>query len=355
MSDQLELGASDADARWIGIRRHQAVLVVSGIGLVGDWVVRPRAMVVEVIMGAALLLSALPLYDGMTVGEWLAVGARFRVRSRWTLVAVDLERGSLTLHAHGRAQLQGYELVHRGRLDLSGHDLQRSQELAAFADAVATSDRSTHLSVHVNTQRERASTLLTLPEGTSPPEGWAESRELLVEVIGVSATKRSMWLLERWRYLRTSNGLVRVLRVRDFTAVSHGQALLERLQQSSDQVSLGLHIDVISSQRAHRMAERAVRRTGSDSVVARSVGFRRTARADRCLERLAQREVLVASGRALLRVAVYVCVHAPSQSELHQRVSEVLRRGHEAGLRCERGFGRQATWFCHQLPGGPGW
>jgi hypothetical protein len=196
---------------------------------------------------------------------------------------------------------------------------------------------------------------LSLPEGTTPPEGWSEGRDLLLEVIGVSTTKRSMWLLERWRYLRTSNGLIRVLRVRDFTAVSDGQALLERLQQSSDQVSLGLHFDVVSAQRAHRLAERAVHRTGSDGAAARSVGFRRTARADRSLERLAQREVLVASGRALLRVAVYVCVHAPSQSELHQRVSEILRRGHEAGLRCERGLGRQATWFCHQLPGGPGW
>jgi hypothetical protein len=146
-----------------------------------------------------------------------------------------------------------------------------------------------------------------------------------------------------------------VLRVRDFTAVSHGQALLERLQQSSDQVSLGLHVDVISAQRAHRMAERAVHRTGSDGAAARSVGFRRTARADRSLERLAQREVLVASGRALLRAGVYVCVHAPSRSELDQRVRDVLRRGHESGLRCERGLGRQAAWFCHQLPGGPGW
>jgi uncharacterized metal-binding protein len=52
---------------------------------------------------------------------------------------------------------------------------------------------------------------------------------------------------------------------------------------------------------------------------------------------------------------VYVCVRASSQRQLSNAVSEVFRRAHEAGLRCERGLGRQAIWYCHQLPGGPGW
>src|SRR5665213_3246139 len=33
MSDHLGLAESDADSRWIGVRRHQAVLVIVGLGL----------------------------------------------------------------------------------------------------------------------------------------------------------------------------------------------------------------------------------------------------------------------------------------------------------------------------------
>ena len=355
MSDLLELGAADSDVRWLGIRRHQATLVIAGIGLVGDWVVRTRSGPLEVVAGIALLTCALPLYDSLTIGELLLVGLRYLSRSRWTRVTVVGERKALSLRARGQVLVEGFALQHRGRLDLSGHDLQRAQDLATFADALATSDRAAHVSVHVRSNHESAHTLLSLEEGTIPPEGWSESSELLLVVMGLTLAQGSMWLLERWRYLRSCDGLVRVLRIRDFTAVPDGRALLERLQRSSDHVTVALHFDVVSGCRAQRIAERAVHRLGSDGAASRSVGFRRTARADRSLERLAQREVLVASGRALLRVAVYVSVHATSRGQLNQSVSEVLRRAHEAGLRCERGLGRQSIWYCRQLPGGPGW
>jgi hypothetical protein len=355
MSELLGLGGADGDVRWLGIRRHQATLVIGGIGLVGDWVVRTRSGPLEVFAGIALLTGALPFYDSLTIGESLLVGLRYLSRSRWTRVAVVGDRTALSLRARGQVMVQGFALQHRGRLDLSGHDLQRAQDLAAFADALATGDRSAHVSVHVRSKHERAHTLLSLEKGTIPPEGWSESSELLLVVMGLTLARGSTWLLERWGYLRSGDGLVRVLRIRDFSAVPDGRALLERLQQSGNQVTVALHFDVVSGRRAQRIAERAVHRLGSDGAASRSVGFRRTARADRSLERLAQREMLVASGRALLRVAVYVSVHATSRNQLHQRVSEVLRRAHEAGLRCERGLGRQSIWYCQQLPGGPGW
>jgi hypothetical protein len=355
MSELLALGDADGQVRWIGIRRHQAIVVVLGVGLAGDWLVRTRTSMVELITGLLLLFCALPGYDNLTVGEVLVVAARYVIRSRWTQVSFTTERPSLALRARGQTTVQGYSLQHRGRLDLSGHDVVRAQDLATFADAQATSDRSVHVGVHVRSSREGGQTLLSLREGTIAPEGWSASSELLLEMIGISPAKSSMWLLERWNHLRTTGGLVRVLRVRDFTAVPEGRALLERLQQASDDVTVALHFDVVSGQRAHRMVERAVHRTGSDGAASRSVGFRRTARAERALERLAQREVLVASGRALLRCAVYVRVGATSERLLRQNVNEVQRRAHDAGLRCERGLGRQAIWYCHQLPGGPGW
>jgi hypothetical protein len=346
---------ADADARWIGVRRHQALLVIVGLGLAGDWVVRPSSVLGELLLGCVLLLSAAPFLDNLTLGEWLLVGLRFVVRSKWTLVTATSRAEGTMLRARGSVLAQGFELVHRGRLDLSGLDVERAHELTAYADAIATSDRTTHVSVHVTSTRETARTLLTLRDGGQPPEGWTKNETILREAIGAVAPTNSIWFMERWRYLRGIEGLVSVVRLRDFTAVPDGKALLERLQQSSDDVTVALHFDVVSGARAQRLAARAVHRTGSDEAASTSVGFRHTARAQRALQRLTQREALVAGGRALLRIGVYVCVRASSQRQLNSSVSEVLRRAHEAGLRCERGLGRQAIWFCHQLPGGPGW
>jgi hypothetical protein len=355
MSELIQLGDADAQARWIGVRRHQALLVIMGLGLVGDWVVRSSSVLVELLLGSALLLCAAPTVDNLTLGEWLLVGVRFLTRSSWTLVAVSSEEAGTTVHGRGSVSVKGYELRHRGRLDLSGQDLEKAHELMAFADAMATSDRTSHVSLHVSSSRESARTILTLRDGTQAPDGWSECDELLRDTTGATPGANSVWFLERWRYLRGIGGLVAVLRLRDFTAVPDGKALLERLQQSSDHVTVGLHFDVVSGSRAQRLAARAVHRSGSDEAASASVGFRHTARAKRSLERLGQREALVSGGRALLRVGVYVCVRASSQRQLSNAVSEVFRRAHEAGLRCERGLGRQAIWYCHQLPGGPGW
>jgi hypothetical protein len=91
--------------------------------------------------------------------------------------------------------VEGYELRHRGRLDLSGHDIERSDELTAFVDAMATGDRLSHVSLHVESTAVSARTLLALPEGAKPPEVWRASNDLLREVAGVSSHE-PMWLLE---------------------------------------------------------------------------------------------------------------------------------------------------------------
>jgi hypothetical protein len=354
MSERIGLGAADADSRWIGVRRHQAVLVIAGSGLTGDWLVRANGSYAELIAGAVVLACAVPTTDGLTVGEFVMVGVRYVARSRWTHVTVDTQSSTVRLSARGRVAVRGFELQHRGRLDLCGFDVAGANDLAVVADAMATSERTGHVSLHVTSTTGAARTLLTLSDDVAPPDGWAPNGALVLDVAGL-ATRGSMWMFERWRYLRTSSEVVRVLRVGDYSAVAEGRALLERLQQSGPGVSVGLHFDVVSGSRARRIAERAVHQTGSDGAVSRAAGFRRTSRAERFLGRLGQREALVASGRALLRVAVYVTVRAGSADQLRQSSHELIRRAHEAGLRCERGFGRQARWYCHQLPGGPGW
>ncbi len=354
MNEMLGLGDTDADSRWIGVRRHQIVLVIVGIGLVGDWLFRVHGSLLEVIVGGALLACAAPFYDGLTLGAFLMVGLQFCSRSRWTTVAIDRQGESLILSARARAVVQGFELLHRGRLDLSGGDVQIAHGLASFADGLATSESSRHVSLHVRSSGGGARTLLSLPDAIVPPDGWLANNGLVFDVVGTAAG-RPKWLLERWNYVRTPSGPVRVLRIRDFTAVSSGQAMLEKLQHATSEITVSLHLDVIAGSRARRVTERAVHRHRSDGATSLAAGFRRTALVNRSLERLGQREALVASGRSLLRVAVFATVRAPSRAELQPRVDEVLRAAHESGLRCERGVGRQSAWYCHQMPGGPGW
>jgi hypothetical protein len=169
---------------------------------------------------------------------------------------------------------------------------------------------------------------------------------------GDSAAHR---LLERYTYLRTPNELVRVFRVRDFSSVPQTRALLEQTLRSSVPLSLAVHCDVVAGVKAQRLAAKAVHRVRSDEATSSAAGFRRTARTSRNYERLAQREVLVASGRSLLRVAVFLTVRGETLEEMQRRGRLVWRNAHDAGLRLERGHGRQLSWYVAQLPGGPGW
>lgn len=354
MSDLLGLGVADGESRWIGVRRHQAGLAIGGVGLIGEWLTRAHGAAIEVVIGVVLLACAAPTSDGLTVGERVRTGVDFVLRSRWTSVRVSQRRGALTVVAHGEATTRGYELQHRGRLDLSGRDQQNALALADFADAMATSDETRHFSVHVRSSPSSVATLLVAPTDVTAPAGWAENAALVRESANVGATGVA-WLLERWSYVRDATGVTRVLRVRDFSAVPQGHALLERLQFASPTLDVVVHVDVLGGVRAHRLAARAVHRVGSDDVTSRAAGFRRTAQSTRALERLRQRESLVVDGAALLRIAVFVVIRSDTLAHLRRDVNAVTRSALESGLRCEPGLGRQCSWYCAQLPGAPGW
>ena len=355
MSDLLGLGVADGESRWIGVRRHQAGLVIAGAGLVGAWLTQVHGALIELVVGVALLSCAAPTRDGLTVGERVRVGVDFVVRSRWTSIQAAKSGEVVTIVAHGAATVRGFELEHRGRLDLSGRDQQNSQALMEFADALATSDDTRHFSLHVRTSPNDVATLLAVPVDVSAPLGWRENGALALDAATTGGGAGVAWLLERWTYVRDARAVTRVLRVRDFSAVPDGRALLERLQFASPTLDLVVHVDVVGGVRAHRLAARAVHRVGSDDVTSRAAGFRRTAQSTRTLERLRQRESMVVEGTALLRIAVFVVVRAASPQMLRRDVKAVTRSAFESGLRCEPGFGRQAPWYRAQLPGAPGW
>jgi hypothetical protein len=325
---------------------------VVGLALVGDGVVRARAPLAELVCGLALALAAVPLLDGLTVAALAAVAAAYGVRPRWSVVEVTGGGAATTIAARGRATCQGFTLAHVGRLDLAGRDLELASSLAGYVDALAVAGEDRHLSLHVRTQREGVTTALFVDATASAPSGWVRDPVALSRVTGLAP---SSLVLERWGYLRAPDGVCAVLRVRDFTAAPRGVAVLSRVQLVSDQVTIAVHADVLSSGRARHLAERAVHRVRSDGATTAAAGFRRTAHVDQHLARLAERESLVAAGRALLRVGVFVTVSAQSLTELTDELGRVRRALHEAGMRVERGRGRQLGWYCAQLPGGPGW
>jgi hypothetical protein len=355
MSENVGLGESDVDVRWIGIRRHQAVLVILGVGLASDWVMSPRSPLVEVVVGLALLMCAVPCYDGLTVGEQCVVALRFAARSHWHELSVREFGDDVVLWSRGEVAFRGYELSHRGRLDLSGRDVTVAEALAALADASSAARTGQHFSQHVVTRSEGATTLLTLAPDVPAPDGWTLRNGLALEVVGFRDGTTTLRFLERFTYLRTPEQLARIYRVRDFSSVPPTRGLLEQILRSTATLDLALHVDVVAGAKAHRLAARAVHRVGSDDAASRAAGFRRTARSSRSFERLSQREALVASGRSLLRVGVFVIVLGESLEEVQQRSALVWRHAHDAGLRLERGRGLQSQWYVAQLPGGPSW
>jgi hypothetical protein len=352
MNDQLGLGVADAESRWIGVRRHQAILVTAGFGLLGRWLTTSNGPFFEAVVALVCLACAAPTSDGLTIGERSFIGLAFVARSRWTSIRVRVNGDAMAVDARGEVRLRGFELRHRGRLDLSGRDHDHAVGLASFADALATTNETRHFSMHVVARDDAVSTLLALPEGVSPPTGWTSRTALATTCVG---TPSLQWMLERWTYIRLSDQLVRVLRIRDFSSVPDGQALLERIQFASTWLDIAVHVEVVAENRAQRVAARAVHRMGSDAAATQAAGFRRTARSSRALERLRQREALVVEGTAFLRVAVFLVVRASSLGILERDVAVVTRLALEAGLRCEPGQGRQASWYCAQMPGGPGW
>jgi hypothetical protein len=360
MSEGSRLGPANVVASWAGVARHRLLLALAGVGIVGDALLRPGTPGWEVAAGVVLLVGALPAVDTRSVAEWAATAVSYRARSRWITVAVEVpsstagERGGVSVtSARATATVRGFELEHRGRLDLSGEGSSLVRALGDLIDALALAPSGQHVSWHVRREGDELVTLLALRGDGAAPPAFCSRDALVAWFVGAVVAERT-WLLERWRYLRAPYEVVRVLRIRDFTA-ARDAVVLDRLAWTSSRVGIAVHVAVVESTRARRLAERAVHRSRSDAAMSRGAGFRESARSASDARRLARHEAEVAAGRALVRLGVYVTVHAAGVDELRASVAEVLEVAQAAGLRCERGAGRQGPWHRYQLPGGLGW
>ena len=347
-SEATRLGESDARLRWMGVRPHQALaafasalLVVAGL----TGALRPAWWVPSAVFVAA---TALPWGVADTVGELAGVAVAFGARERFHHARVLDVDGDAVIVAGGTTAIHCYELDHRGRLDLNGERERVGEALRELADVLAQRDATTHFSLHVVDVGARPRTLLSLAPGVSAPAGW---RDVVTPPEVLSTGPR----LERWTYLRGADGVTRTFRVFDFGGARVDQPLLEAWQRRAPAVTWSLQIEVLSATRARRVSARAAHQFDSDVAAATAAGFRRSARTARRHLRVTRREALVAQGRALLRVGLYVTCRADSLGALREHERALVESANDAGLRLERGWGRQFAWWSAQLPGGPSW
>ena len=340
---------SDSAEQWGPLQRHQLVLLVTACALATAWLLLHSvpASVLAIVVGC--LGAATPLRRGETVGQWLVIVVRFALRSRWSTVTITLNGGVLTLRRKGSVTTSLLTLHHVGRLDLSGHDAVVTGHIRDVVGALSATSTGGHVTQLVTMSNEGAITMLSAPRA-SDLVGWTIGQTMPL----LETTDGKRLVREGWRGVRTIDGVYCVGRVETFRPDGE-QSLLELLQRTGTPSMLSVHYAVVPSSRAPRIVGRAVHRRGVDETATRALGFRRSAVADRTLARLALREAAVASGHALVRVAVYLVVRGETLAEARTGVARITAMANDDGTRVRWGNGRQTQWFLWSLPGGLQW
>jgi hypothetical protein len=354
MSDSSGATLAEADAivRWFGLERHRLLLLTLAVGLGADALVRPGTRWWEGLAALVAVILTVPGAVGRSWGELAVMETRYRLRRRlwWISVVVDSE--TLTLNVRGDCRVWTYDFFHRGRLDLASRDVGLATRLVHMVDTLAAAGDDAHVSLHVDAGDDGSvrTVLSTTVASIAPPEWRRDPRVGVPRTLVLGRNP----LIERRHYVRTSDHVVRTLRVIRF-APGRETAALAALSERVSWLTLSVHASVVPAPRARRLTARAVHRVGSDAHATQAAGFRWSARREWELDVLRQREQVVAAGAALCQWALYVVVRASSLPQLRRRVAEVTVVARTAGVRLDPGSARQREWYAFQLPGGPGW
>ena len=330
MTDRTKLGASDHDGRWMGIKRHQGVLLIGGLTLGGDFILRPHATGIEGVTAVVMVTLSMPAKDLMSIGQWVAVLVRFFYRTR--LSPFTVERTTLA------EEMPTFELLHRGRMDLSGEDQNCIKVMMEVCDGLSLLNETSHVALYALQRGNERATVLRLPRSFGPASGF-QTMTQRDEKDGAKEIS-----LERWRYIRSDNAVVRYYQVHDFATSRSESGFMTALLRSGAKCDVAVHIEVLGARRGKQSAERAVHGRESDQLISSRSGYRFTAARARQSERLRERELSVASGRALLRLSVLIEVRGSNLRELRERCAHVEQMSASSGLRLHSGRGRQETW-----------
>ena len=339
MTEHSTLSNSDAVPRWASLRRHQIALILVAAGaLAMRLLVAPDARWLFVTICCVGLCVVIP--SSSTVGEVVWTACRFAVRPRWSHCLPSEHKGA---HSPGTT----LELDQAGRLDLSGRDAVVTNQIRDVMSTMTTRGSGGHVCLQIEVASQ-VRTLLTA-SGISELPGWQPAN--FGSPFGDLTARWAM--RESWRTVRTSFGVVTTLRV-DAFAVQQHRSLLEVLQNSPVASVVYVHGHVVPAAVAVRLTGRAVHRQGGDAVAASALGFRRSAQGDRRLERLIERERLVAAGTPLVQLSVYVTIVGTTGAEVAANVATFVANVHQSGMRLSQGRGQQARWFRFAvMTGGP--
>ena len=348
MTETLGLGASDAEPRWVGFRRHQIMLALAVLASLCGFLLG-GASPGFLVLAAAAAAMVVPLPSGDTVATLLGTAVRYATRSHWSTLHALVADETVTLRHRSAVTFTPSVLDHVGRLDLSGRDRDVVAALTEVAHTMAATSAGGHLALVVEVADHETTTFLCTKDRPSLP-GWRTGggAPLRTSSLPIRVVR------ERWRYVATADGYLMVARLRGFTPWTD-RSPLAPLQLAGVPLTVALHCRVVPQLRAMRMMGRAVHRLGSDATAVTALGFRRSARADVDLARVRAREERVAGGKALLQLAVYVVVDGPTLAAVRRRWDVIRRAYRENGLDVATGVGRQAQWFRWALPGGLEW
>jgi hypothetical protein len=323
-------------------RARLATCAVAGVTTTGFFIL-PARPVGAAIAGALLFGAALGPRD-RSGADYLARAASFWARSRWTKVSMTANAQRYNISARGRSEVDLYEFVHRGRLDLSGDDRTLDADIAGLLERVAGEGGGT-VTWHLSTRSNCSTSTLAVPAGTRPTRSFMSTDADKVDFSGP-------WILERWRYLRSAHEVLATFAVESSRAHPTEPVLRALMSFASDRdATVAIH--VMAASRANSVVGRHSHRWRANVALANLGGFRQRASTDSATHLLDEREREVAQGRALCQVDIFITLRAPTRRQLEVAALALREDARRAATRLERGNGRHALWFCSQLPGSP--